>query len=622
MSGPRPGGAPGSTGGARDRTSVLADALERELLGVRALPLGTGGRRAALDAMQAALAALTRPRAGSAPHERLEDLDAALGHAQAAIAALDGAPGRASDGEAAEKQALEGLRGVEQALAALREVALQGGAARFAPGTSRAAPPLRASLGTPALHAFERAPILPLAGLDRENRWLPAGAGAGEAEQARRLARDCMEDIAILGDLRRRGEREPWTAVARFEQRLLDNLDALVALARGPSGEGVIEQLQRYAAETLFPDRGRAFALALVLGCLDGEDAVRAAVMALRHADPSTVEAYQAALSLGSSPAIGPAMERLLWGEKASSARLALEVLRHRREASLSVVAPLLDHPDPRVAAAAARAAAVAGVDGEHRAAVLPLLEPRLTDPDDEVAVAAAEALLVLGAPAGLLGLRKRLKDEVDAPGLMPRAARARATRLLALAGGPEDLELLLAAVRGDPPAAEALGWLGHPGAAEPLLELLERAAPRGRAAQLVPARALHRLTGAGLRPPGEIVEAIDDRLILEAAPWRALWEERRRALARPDRIRFGAPYTLAATVDELLRDEAPPAARREAALELAIALGPALRVEVDDWAARQRAALLGLREQVAAAGLAPGEYLARALARRPKNQG
>lgn len=483
---------------------------------------------------------------------------------------------------------------------------------------------LRASRGEPSLHAFERAPILALdgfAGLDGRERRFSLVRVASEEEQVRRLARDCMEDIALLGDLRRRGENEPWTAIARFEQRLLDNLDALAALACGRAGGGVVEQLQRYATETSFPDRGRAFALAFVLACLEGDDAIDAAVTALRRADPSTLDAYQTALSLGSSPTIGPTMERLLWSEKPALMRIALEVLRRRGEASPAVVALLLEHPDSRVVVAAARAA---GAMTEDRETITALLEPRLDDPDDEIAIAVAEALLVLGSPEGLSGLRARLRDEADAPGLMPRPSHARATRLLALGGGPEDLALLLAVINGDPLAAEALGWFGHAGAIDPLLEMLERAGAtageHARRAQLGPARALHRITGAGLREAGASVEALDDRLVLDAGSWRAIQEERRRAPAPFERLRFGSPCTVMATVDELLRDESSPAARRDAALELALAIGPAPRIEVDGWAVRQQATLEALREHLGATPStqgAPGEWPANRLARR-----
>lgn len=618
------------------REAQIVDLLEQELLALRSLPLWPA-REATFAAVQAAIGALTAPVAPE--RDRLASVESALAHVEEAQA-----QGAKMDAGASGERVVKALGELADAL---RKAARE----RAATPIDRAlgGPPargwrLRASVGVPSLHAPERPAILPLVGLEQTGRggaiattnvsrtgveerssrwrWRGAPAGTGDAAQVERLARDCMEDIAILSELRRRGEDEPWTALIRFEGRLLANLDALVALARGPAGAAVFPYLQHYAAESAIPDRGRAFALAFVLGCLEGEDAIRAVVMALRVASPQTHAAFRDALSLATNPAVGRAMERLLHGDSAPLLRVALEVLRHRREARLPLLVPLVDHPDARVSARALRAAAACG----ERAAVLPLLEARGTDVDDEIAIAAAEGLLLHGVPAGLGALVERLRAEIAAPGMMARSLFAHALRLVSLAGGPEELSLLRAAADIDAEAIEALGWLGHPGAIEPLLAILERYEAKAtgdeeaaRGARLA-ARALHRLTGAGMRTVEGASPRAQAVLVVESAPWRAYWRDNRKAFEAIQRVRFGQPYTLEATVAELERGDTEAGLRRDAALELAIALGPETRLETEDWAARQRVALSGIRARIATMSPSPcypGEWLLRARVRR-----
>jgi hypothetical protein len=625
----------GYAGSARE--AQIVDLLEQELFALRSLPPWPA-RDAAFAAVQAAIAALTAPRAGA--HDRLADVEAALASTEEAASharKMDAG----SSGERIEHALVELARALRKAV---RERQAEPVNRALGPAPARGAS-LRASVGTPSLHALERPPILPLVGLEqpgrggtgafvspssgawgveeRSSRWRRQGAPAvtGDAAQVERLARDCMEDIANLSDLRQRGEDESWTALVRFEGRLLANLDALVALARGPSGARVFERLQLYSAESVVPDRGRAFALAFVLGCIEGEDAIRAAVMALRAASPQTHAGFRDAFCLASSPAVGGAMERLLHGDSAPLLRVALEVLRHRREARLPLLVPLVDHPDARVASRALRAAAACG----ERVAVLPLLEAKAADVDEEIAIAAAEGLLLHGVRTGLVALASRLRAEIAAPGMMARSLFVHALRLVALAGGPEELPLLRAAADIDADSIEALGWLGHPGAIEPLLDMLERHEAKGaaddeaaRAARLA-AQALHRLTGAGLRAV-EGAPREQPVLVAQSAPWRAYWRDNRRGFEAIQRVRFGQPYTLEATLAELERGDTGASARRDAALELAIALGPEARIETEDWAARQRAALGAIRARISTMSPSPchpGEWLSRAHVRR-----
>ena len=71
--------------------------------------------------------------------------------------------------------------------------------------------------------------------------------------------------------------------IASFERRLLENLDALVALGQPVAARSVdvLAAAQRYAAEAVVADPMRAFARSFVLCCVEGEDTVRAAALAL-----------------------------------------------------------------------------------------------------------------------------------------------------------------------------------------------------------------------------------------------------------------------------------------------------------------------------------------------------
>lgn len=449
-----------------------------------------------------------------------------------------------------------------------------------------APPPFRASVGVPALH-----------------RLAPATSGEAPDEDARpqlrRLARDCLEDLAIFGDLWRQRDEEAGPVIADLEQQVLDNLDALVSLVRRRPAPEAVKELFRCAGEISSPDRGRSFALALSLGCIDDEEGARAAIASLRKAHPGSLSAWEAGLRLASSPEIEVAAARLLRSDRPPLIRIALEVLRARRAADPEAIRPLLRAADARLRAAAARCLASAAP-----ADAVPHLIEALDDPEDAVAAAAAEALLLCGAGAGLSWLRRRLGVDPAAPGALARDLRLHAARLLALAGGEGDLALLLGAAREDPRAAEVLGWFGHPGAIEPLIEHLAealRAIAAGepvRGAELAVTRALARITGAVLDP--------------DPAAWRAWWTSRRAALPAA-RLRRGEPFTLEASLAELTADDTPLGVRRACALELELHLGPAGHVDVDGWIALQREAVARIRAALARGELSPvppGGYL------------
>lgn len=617
---------------ARDQAAASRDAVERVLLGLKDFP-GRVKREPIVAAVESTIAALSRLEAS--------DIDDAV-H----LDLLDGAIAKlvslkdlfAETAEIASMQAAKAtrtLQGEEKALRRCRDrtidviVARQDRLLRGSPQekvayTNRT---FRASIGVPSLHTLEESQVAPVvkvappegdySGEEASPRPELASQGArdeAEDEEPRfvperpfleRLARNCMEEVAILGRLRDCVGEERFLpdSVGRFEQRLLDNLDALIALApRGGSpGVDVTAQLLRYVADAPTLDGDRPFARALVLGSIDGDDAIRAGILALRQAHPVTRAAQREALALAPSPAIAAAMKRLCADSEPTLTILALDVLRLRREATFAAVLPSVTHPEIAVRASAARCL---GVVPERAAAVEILGRVLDTEEEDRVAAAAAQSLLLHGARRGLTFARERLTLEIEEAGSIAPDSRIVLLRLLGLAGGESDRELMLQSLGSLPEDAEALGWFGHPGHIEPLLEALERRGDRmGTSAlsrfETEVSRALHRITGA---TPGVSSEDTAADLDLDdgvAGPerWRAWWEEHRGVfVGSQQKHRFGRPFSPLSTIEELGQRDVPMRTREIGELEISILTAGASRFDAHDWVARQAAELDAVR--------------------------
>ena len=111
--------------------------------------------------------------------------------------------------------------------------------------------------------------------------------------------------------------------------------------------------------------------------------------------------------------------------------------------------------------------------------------------------------------------------------------------------------------------------------------------------------------------------EITPDGLLVDAPPWRAFWQKARSRSAGRQKLRFGRPYTPAATLDEL-EAEAPSTTRADAALELAIVSRGVALLETDDWVTRQRAVLTVARALLDDAAAHPaGAFVGSRLAER-----
>ncbi|MBX3222285.1 MAG: hypothetical protein KF795_17330 [Labilithrix sp.] len=427
-----------------------------------------------------------------------------------------------------------------------------------------------------------------------------------DGEILRRVAKDCLEDVAALRSLRQPIPTETWLDQAPFEQRLLDNVDAFAAL-----GEAALPSVTLFHAEAPAPDPSRGFAVALVLGCIEGTDTADVAIATMKQSAPEELPAFAEGFVLAPSPAIDAELAPLLDAPNPALVAVAIDVLGAR--GSLPVDAPerVLSRGDPlltrKLAAALGRAL--------PKAKAVTVLSNMLDDaPDDELFAIACASLLRRGDG----DVRQRLRDTIRAR--VP-ARIVPATRLLALSGRQDDLPLLVEGLAHAQGAAviDALARHGHPDAVSALVPLLE-SADEGVAPAA--AEGLDFLTGAGLRetvqvpwspgvpppdgspPPTRAVsKPIADRLAWER------WHATARGRLDPRvKLRGGLPFVPAMIVDEL-ESTASPARRSEAALELVIATSVGTRFATTTWVGRQRRELAELRAHVRSLGSVAGGW-------------
>jgi len=508
--------------------------------------------------------------------------------------------------------------------------------------------PFRASIGIPRLHAIARMPVAPPLSIDpkapvvvpRPRRKAPpkpqtleelraaaakgaepahgaepvaapapvvsAAPGAAEGEVLRRVARDCLEDIAALRSLRKPIPTETWLDQAPFEQRLLDNIDAFVAL-----GEAVLPSITLFHAEAPAPDPSRAFAVALTLGCIEGTDTADVAVSTMKQSAPEEMGGFAEGFILAPSPAIDAELASLLDAPNPAHVAVALDVLGARGSLPADAPERVLSRRDPLLTRKLAEALGRALPKTKALTVLSNLLDE---GPDDELFAAACTSLVRRGDA----NVRQRLRDTIRA---RTPSRITTAMRLLALSGRHEDLPVLLdgLAVAPDDAVVGALGRFGHVESLGPLIALLDSS---DEAVALAAAEALDFITSAGLRetvqvpwtpgieppdgspPPMRAVpRPIGDRLVWER--WHA---QARRHFDPRVKMRRGLPFAPAMIVDEL-ESSAPPRRRAEAALELVIATNVGTRFSTTDWVGRQKQQLSELRAHVRSLASSAGGF-------------
>jgi hypothetical protein len=466
--------------------------------------------------------------------------------------------------------------------------------------------PFQASVGAPVVHVPFEIPAPEVIEKRRPFLEPPVDKGDGHPTekpkpapitvQLARLGRDAMEDVAILGGLRRLKDDDVWSQTREFEARLLANLDALWSLDRpvDPSSPrlGVPQALFAYVTEWSFPDWGRAFALSFSLGCVDSEAALRWVVLAMRRSDSAVMSAYVAGLAAASGSSIGKvALAELTGDVNADTAAAWLEVAEKKRVFEASAIVPLLTHPSAAVRIRAARC-----LRNAPRDLAISALHELADDADLVVRAEAADELAAVGRPEGAERLRLVLSETLGSTdaGAEPvaeeslddasRAAVWVALAGLAIGGDPADEARVLAVSLRLRTGPEWLGWYGRPAHVEILLRELHAArelGPEGHARAEACERAIQRITGLGTNGSVAALRAEVATLVETSAGYR----EARRA-------RHGKPFDVQAIPAELRDPQAKQGARRMLARELALHTPAAPRIDVDDWLSRQDSTL------------------------------
>ena len=458
-----------------------------------------------------------------------------------------------------------------------------------------------ASVGVPRAHSVFVPPPRVLSREEAMNADVARGRAAleasrstaGDLAQIRSIARECFEDIASLGSLRRLYDHEPWVDSMAFEQRLLDNLDALVSLERplDPAAPslGLVESLFAYAIEWVVPDFGRTFALAFTLCCLDAETAMRWVVLALRRSHPRTYPAFVDAFALGSNEAIDRTLVELCREDDPALVEVALEAMARRGRVDTASAVLLLMRPSPSFAVLDKAIDLAARLPAQ---AAAPLLSRLIDGPDPDAAASAAAALTTLGDARGPKHLRAVLQRPRTDDAATLRA-RGIAFEALCLLGSPLDRNLLGTEASLDRGGLPWLGWHGHPDHVPVLIEGIRRAAADGAfdEADRI-ARALERIGGGSAPRPGALAGGdFEARL----AVWVRAFEERR-PLDNP-RMRFGQIWTPAAILTELSARGTRQGERPILARELALVTRRAAHLDVSGWVVVQERALAAARD-------------------------
>lgn len=441
-------------------------------------------------------------------------------------------------------------------------------------------------------------------------------------------ARELFEDVCAMGLQRTPQLGDYWRGSSVFDQRMLRDVDAIASL--GGEGLAAVEPL---VVDAPAKDPSRAFAIAMVLGCFEGRDALAAVERAIRFLGPTQAEVRgfaAAALKIAPHPEIGTVARRWLEDEDAGMRALGIEVLAHRGLATADELSRACRDAAEDVAASAFLGAALADVP-ELGA----LIEERAESKHGPLLTALGWATVLGSVSYPIDRLKKRLGGEDAASVLLP----------FALAADETDAPTLVEAFVGQPTRslANALGYLGSPRSLPLLVDILEREA--GPELHREVAFALQRITGAelyedvGLAPehvdvelpeappvPGDapkLTRMTSDRRdkpsagspdriklpTIDPAVWRAYLETERVRFEGDRRMRRGQPYTPAASFVELDTYQITPAERRILYREIVVKTGKVVPFDPVDFVAVQERALSKLAAVAEKGSAVPGSW-------------
>jgi hypothetical protein len=344
------------------------------------------------------------------------------------------------------------------------------------------------------------------------------------------MARDAVEDIATLRRHRIAEPHETWRDPDRAEQRLLNQIDAVVNC-----GEQVIDKIVDVGEKLETPDPDWIYAVILVLGCLKEERALDQAATLLRLAaerDPEELEAATEALCLVPHPDVGRMLSPLLSDSSAVFRAAAVTVLSYRGSLLPDVALRLLSDPFPEVIAAT-----IEGFVRMDGAPALPSIRVLVNHGDEAVVRASLRFLFRARVPEG----RARA---LAVCGTKPEFAEA--CLILGLSGVQQDfavLDRLLTEAR-SAMAVCAAGYFGDVRLVPRLIELLTE-----DKLKLSAAKALYRMTSAIL-VQGD--SELKPWLVVDPVPWKTWWEASRARFSPERRYRLGRPYGPSALLLEL----------------------------------------------------------------------
>jgi hypothetical protein len=450
-----------------------------------------------------------------------------------------------------------------------------------------------------------------------------------EDDFVRRWARECVEEVGLIGVQRTPLVGDDFRTSLPLERRLVAAVDALAAL-----GPVAVASVEPFAMDAPAADPMRVFAATMIGGCLAGRDALAAGERVLHRfgpADPAVAEPFVSAMKLAPNPFVPSVLRALLASGDRACRVIAAEVLAHRGLLTEAELGALAEDDDPRLLAIALPALGAGRFRALHRALAVGLSHANL-----RVQEAALDAMALAAHPGA---------------GAAARAAAAgplgdRALGRLALVADEADARWLVDRLRAAPSAAviEAVGWAGHLEAVPALLGLLSSGEDDEK---LAAGAALERLLGADLRVEIEVLpEALDEPAVADPDPapapprrplaeivsdprdrpppgskeklevaspdperWRPYWVEHGRRLDPRLRHRRGQPYTPSVSLYELDRLPLPPDERRRLHRELAARTGKITAFDPHDFVVVQEQRLAVWGALVASAGGAPGAW-------------
>jgi hypothetical protein len=433
-----------------------------------------------------------------------------------------------------------------------------------------------------------------------------------EDDFVRRWARECFEEIGMLGIQRQPLLGDDWRACKALERRLVAAVDALAAL-----GASAIAYVEPLAMDAPAADPMRMFAVAMIGGCLEGRDALACAERVLHRfgpGDPVVAEAFASAMKLAPNPLVPGVMRSLLESPERGCRAIAVEVLAYRGWLTPEDLAALADEEDPRVFALALPALAVARHADLDRA-----LSRALAHPDLRVQEAALDAMALAAHSQAASAAR------AAAQGALGERALVR----LALVANEDDARWLLLQMRAmeTPEAIHAIGWAGLVEAVPALIRVLES---DSEDVALAAGAALERMLGANLLESIEVqAEALEEIDVVDPDPeprppqrsldalvshprdpapsgspetlevptkdptqWGAYWAEHGHRLDPKQRLRRGHPYSPSVSLFELDQLPLSPEDRRRLHQEIAAQTGKLTLFDPHDFVVVQERSL------------------------------